>query len=113
MSETLCCDAYDGALLLVLLSFGPGGGQDFGDLVVGHVGRPTQHVAKMSQRVQPASRKKVQPPDPHYQALTKVAPLGDPPLAGPFSIHVNVIDFRNSLSHKNFRQTDLPLDKVH
>jgi hypothetical protein len=38
--------------LLYLLSFGPSRRQDFGDLAVGHVGRTTQHVAKVSQIVQ-------------------------------------------------------------
>jgi hypothetical protein len=54
VSDVLCYDAYDGALFF-LLSFGPGYGQDFGDLVVGHVGQTTQHVAKVSQRVQSPS----------------------------------------------------------
>jgi hypothetical protein len=50
VSDVLCYDAYDGALFCPL-SFGPGRRQDIGDLVVGHVGQTTQHVAKVSQRI--------------------------------------------------------------
>ena len=54
MSDVLCYDTYDSALLC-LLSFGPGRRENFGDLMIGHLGQTTQNIAKVSQRVQPTS----------------------------------------------------------
>ena len=36
-------------------SFSPGGGNDFGDLAVGHVGQPGEHISQISIRIDAAT----------------------------------------------------------
>jgi hypothetical protein len=45
VSDVLCYDVYDGALLL-LLSFGPNRRENFRELMIGHFGLSTQSIAK-------------------------------------------------------------------